>query len=142
MFAGPEYASYVALCRELRLERALQDGDFVDDGVRPGVQVCGVTVAPGVMWHGGVWIPRLDQWLAMLEEAGADQVLVERVEPNDDYGPGGYICFTVEDGHDGLSRLKPEYEGGWPGFYALCRPTPEEAAAQLWRAVTGRTVPA
>jgi hypothetical protein len=150
MFDGPECASYIALMRELRLPREFDDGDYYTAPVPVS------PIAPDgfevLIWvdlyrwpratEESVWLPRLDQWLGMLEEAGADQVLIEHVEPHDDYGPGGYICFTLEEGHDGLSREKPDYEDGWHGFYALCRPTREEAAARLWMAVTGRTVPA
>jgi hypothetical protein len=125
VFEGPEYESYLALCRELRLERALQDGDFVDDGVRPGVQMCGVTVAPGVMWHGGVWLPRLDQWLTMLEDS---------VPPWDGAAPWvgvalrrhGRVWFATDLGLEGR-------EG-----YSRSGDSPEEAMARLWIAVTGK----
>lgn len=112
MFDGPEHASYIALCRELRLERELRDGDFVAlPYAGREVHVCGVSVAPGVMEHGGVWLPRLDQWLAMLEAAGADAVALIS-------SGGSYIVKAHAAEADG--------------------PTREEAAARLWLAVTGR----
>src|SRR5215831_3633976 len=74
MFEGPEYESYIALCRELRLEHIFGQADwaFVED---PESENGGVVTTRLV--HEGeragdtvVWLPRLDQWLAMLEEAG------------------------------------------------------------------------
>jgi hypothetical protein len=148
MFEGPEYESYIKLCRELRLERMFEKGDalarpfnvLAEDkvsgtGLRPvdiewGIRVYGPDeqhevgdqAAPPAL----IWLPRLDQWLAMLEEAGAGDwmtFLKHGSWPEPGYQP----TITYE--------LRCQNRQDWS-----IAPTREEAAARLWVAVTGRLV--
>lgn len=143
MFDTPAYASYIQLCRELNLtkERA-EPGDIAliwlhhDDP--PWVSAGGAWYSEkgfsshGGHWHrdvlgkqgdGGIWLPRLDQWLTMLEEAGV--LNVRFVFPNET-SLGNRL---VRDGDCLAPRMNP-------GATAA---TNEEIAARLWMAVTGRT---
>lgn len=127
MFATPEYASYVQLCRELRLEREFDDGDYYTAPVPVSV------IAPEgfevLIWVGlfrlphatedCIWLPRLDQWLATLEEAGVKALAFIGIP-----GEEGWICQPYTEPHEGRG------------------PTREEACARLWMAVTGRAVTA
>jgi hypothetical protein len=127
LFSGPEYASYIALCRELRLERDLQEGDwYFHESLRPDQEEGWVLLAAGDERAESfeVWLPRLDQWLAMLEEAGADCPEFDR---------------ETTTGHYVLRRGMPDE---WGHSQYGTGQTREEAAARLWRAVTGRTGPA
>lgn len=132
MFSGPEYASYVALCRELRLEREFTAGDFYAAPVPVSV------IAPEgfevLIWvdlfrlphatQDCAWLPRLDQWLAMLEEAGVESVTIQLAWTNpEDPGEKEYVAFDAWDVPD-ADDLR-NYTSR------------EEAAAQLWVAVTG-----
>lgn len=125
MFEGPEHEPYLALCREMRLERNLGEGDYY------GQFYSGEMVAS--LWDGSVladeaawWLPRLDQWLAMLGAAGVRNI---GFWTGDDYAKCG-----------ALLQVSP-YEGWDPGDLETAS-TREEAAARLWCALTGRTVPA
>ena len=127
MFNTPEHKSYIALCRDLWLERQFEEGDwyaYVDDGpIRNGQKV--------VAWFDEVsevnaagpdafWLPRLDQWLGMLEEAGEDDVQIQR-------------CGN---------QMEPLYHAaGRRGNPVRVSngPTREEACARLWMAVNART---
>lgn len=129
MFKAPEYASYRYLCRELRLERDLESGDLYHES---NALVDKVHIYAPVVWpphsrvtlprgneaEGTVWLPRLDQWLAMLEEAGyADFYLYIR-------RPGTWSASCG----DWCDNPRFEAEG----------PSREEAVARLWMAVVGR----
>src|SRR5262249_40412619 len=125
MFDAPEYESYIALCRELRLEHIFGQADwaFVED---PESESGGV-VTTRLIFEGEragdtvVWLPRLDQWLAMLEEAGVAMVqFVSRPL----YRNPGYQIIAIAPGQEPPMPLQ-----------ALTR---EEAAARLWMAVTKR----
>jgi len=115
VFEGPEYASYIALCRGLRLEHRIMAGDCCiwakGDDRQPGIW-WGMSPEPG-LW---IWLPRLDQWLAMLEEAGVQ-----------------WVSFAPT----------PQWTAAWTDADAWLKdaeaPTREEAAARLWMAVTGWT---
>jgi hypothetical protein len=127
MFEGPEYESYIKLCRELRLERELQEGDWLVYETGPGdplvtpehwlsgdpVEACRLTPSDIL------WLPRLDQWLAMLEEAGLTEVTLRRNDV-------GYWALGENDvAHQWGSSPATD--------------TPEEATACLWVAVTRPT---
>jgi hypothetical protein len=117
MFAGEEYASYIALCRELRLALPWiwRSGDWYE--FRGRVNLVPVTSEPAAYLAGlGVLpeatpLPRLDQWLAMLEEAGEDTVVL------------------VKDDRWGRSA-----QTGKPGRPPWA-PTYEEVVARLWMSV-------
>jgi len=72
-----------------------------------------------------IWLPRLDQWLAMLEEAGVHD-----------------IGFWTGDGYAkcGVLLQVTPYEG-WDFGDLETASTPEEAAARLWLAVTQKSPP-
>lgn len=138
MFDAPAYASYIALCRELNLTKdRAEPGDIAliwlhhDDP--PWVSAGGEWYSEqGFSAHGGhwrrdvlgkegdgdIWLPRLDQWLTMLEEAGVLGVDLEKLG----------ACYFATDHTPGTDR-----EG-----YTRVGDTREEAAAHLWMAVTGR----
>jgi hypothetical protein len=131
LFDGPEYASYIALCRELRLERTIEPGDWSADFgdvfmEEPALQVhvarppgtASVTLPRDTLAITSIWLPRLDQWLAMLEEAGADCPEFDR---------------ETTTGHYVLRRGMPDE---WGHSQYGTGPTREEAAARLWVIVT------
>lgn len=124
--SGPEHASYVALCRELRLERerGFELGDWwvwltledppilVDEGFLRTVFA---------LIDLQIWIPRLDQLLAMLEVAGVRDVGFWAFDDRTKCG-----VLTAGD-FDGISYGDLE-----------TAPTREEAALRLWMAVSER----
>ena len=135
MFEGEAHRSYVQLCRELRLQRErVEPGDLalVAYGPdRPAVADPGAWnhVPSGFTAHGGryregdVWLPRLDQWVQLLAEAGCQDIGFWS-------GPDFGKCGVLTPGDfDGISYADLE-----------TAPTREEAAARLWMSVTGRTV--
>lgn len=137
-FAGPAHKSYIALCRELRLEREIREGDWwVDD--LDGKVKCGSSMSEYLRNQPAmqmlpqrpdvVWVPTLADWLSMLEEAGYADVRIFR-EPFPTISPPWY---TARRG-----RIAANDFTGEPA----CGPTREEAVAKLWMAVTGRTVTA
>jgi hypothetical protein len=134
MFDGPEYESYIALCRELRLERSLELGDWYAhsevDLQHP--LVLGwreqLIIGPITEWT-WVWLPRLDQWLMMLEEAGWMEV---RFSPSAYLMDESPVFWRVEG--SGIDR---RYNVHTTVEYTDLR-TREEAAARLWMAVAGR----
>jgi hypothetical protein len=128
MFAGPEYASYVQLCRELLLERELQQGDFYVE-FQDALRLASVHVYAPVVWpskspvvvprgspaKGTVWLPRLDQWLAMLEGIGVRLMAFEPLPPDEDHATETWNCAARGVLGVGVTR--------------------EEAAARLWMAL-------
>lgn len=150
-FASPEYASYVALCGELKLERKFQWGDwywFEGDHIRQpwsklnlAERQCDYDQMPDdstIGDHGDAriddkddytvkwtWLPSLADWLEMLEEAGITTMTFVR-------GQLGY----------GISIRQPDWQIYVPDIVVL-KPTREEAAARLWLAVVKpiQTVP-
>lgn len=78
----------------------------------------------------GLWLPRLDQWLAMLEEAGHPEISFEDMRKTGGPKPGWWAT-TAEYTPMGRGNMNPGIG-----------PTREEAAARLWCAVTGRMVTA
>lgn len=101
------------LCGDLWLLRVFEYGDwFVDADRFPGRAFVsmGIDVAKGA-----VWLPRLDQWLAMLEEADVKRTCC--------YGDRE-VGYRYEGDHKSATTRG---EG----------PTREEACARLWRAVIG-----
>ena len=132
LFAGPEYASYIALCRALRLEREFEVGDWAlriitKDGSRTARYL--MTSDAVAIWPAAeemmVWLPRLDQWLAMLEMAGFPYVQIER------FGRRKYVCAVASAGEE-PPHDHTRSAGSWL--------TREEACARTWCAVTGRQV--
>lgn len=128
MFEGLEYASYIALMRELRMgegTRMCRMGDwYVDANDEPrciGWHPERQAFVEGVL----VWLPRLDQWLDMLEEAGVPDV---GFWSGEGFGKCGILC---PGDFDGISYADLETAS-----------TREEACARLWLATTGRTVEA
>lgn len=118
MFDGPEHASYIALCRELRVP--------FDSHDEPSLKGSWFEARPGDIFLAGesdpdagsayptekcVLLPRLDQWLAMLEEVS------------------GHVFMLERDGDVYEATLG---EGSWVGGNG---PTREEAVARLWMAL-------
>lgn len=145
MFEGPEHASYIELCRALGLEREYEEGDYAAwrGGPEESWQVLLIDAVRGHVGHrarlgygpGGladsVWLPRLDQWLAMLEDEpdGCDVATIRksmRMDEAKEHYVGVIFAAT--------STNRPDIEPVWV-------PTREEAAAKLWMAVTGREEP-
>ena len=136
MFDGPEHQSYIALCRELMLERKLEEGDWFVLGQHTTAFVWSALITatawndhfhnipePGIARP--IWLPRLDQWLAMLEEAGQPDIAFERTLA------GRWECGRpIPEGDGRTIELVPT---------SGLKHTREEAAARLWMAVTGRT---
>lgn len=127
MFDSPEYASYVALCRELRLEREYEKGDYYTAPVPVS------TIAPDgyevLVWislyrlpnanEECTWLPRLDQWLDLLEEEGYATI---------------EFCARAIDMERYLYGAHPDNMASFTGWLS----SREEAAARLWMAVVGR----
>src|SRR5262245_23838343 len=158
MFDGPEHASYIAFCRALRLEREFEDGDafwwpgggrgewdagtyvYHDTASDEGVQPEGPTATSRV------WLPRLDQLLTMLEEAGQDDVgFVKGSFQVNPFNPPPQppevpVVDGMQHGYCMAWTTPDSYEGGWDTGPVY--PIREEAALRLWLAVTGRQVPA
>jgi hypothetical protein len=148
MFDGPEYEPYIALCRELRLEREFEECDHYAafwnpwEGSAPPPKVTTWTNAKqdwsaARTWFDRgstsardvVWLPRLDQWLTMLEEAGWMEV---RFSPSAYLMDESPVFWRIEG--SGIDR---RYNVHTTVEYTDLR-TREEAAARLWMAVTGR----
>lgn len=153
MFDTEPYQEYVTLCRELRLERDFEEGDWYaayDDLEVLGVYIRLVTedAMPGfstVAWSEVRWLPRLDQWLSKLEEAGVRNVAFQTLSPTESSpfeelgGPLRPIILPPDAPRYGCIDLNQigDVKRAWP--YGACR---EEACARLWLAVTGRVVTA
>lgn len=120
LFDGPEYASYRDLTvrhPELVVECECRLAWLKSCGCIPGAcPWCGDT---------GQRPKRLDELLAMLEEAGAEEVAFQR--DSQDWGAGDAPSCDWDGALEWL--ISPIYA-----------PTREEAAARLWMAVTGREV--
>jgi hypothetical protein len=122
-FSQPVYASYVALCRELKLERTrdavgkltFRYGDWV---YHPHmIQIWeGPWVGEGEDY---IWLPSLSDWLEMLEEIGLEDFRYLRTIP------GGRV-HIVAGFMTGSPFTGEEFADG---------DTPEEAAARLWMEV-------
>lgn len=126
MFNGPEYERYRQLCRELQLERKFEDGDWFWWPGRtfrePGVYLS----MPTDSWHGGwdytidgwpgqaVWLPRLDQWIAMTA----------------DLLGGSEVGLDLQAQRIGALKLAGGYAPRDPNADAW---TMEEYAAHLWQ---------
>lgn len=138
MFEGEEYRSYIQLCRELRLPSVYwRQGDLqwnprANPDAWPGqiVVISDRESAESASMAGNrevVWLPRLDQWLSMLEEAGVQSIRCMwhgRVAPSD--------RVRIE-----ATRIDSVMDVVTWDCYG---PTREEAAARLWMSVTGRMV--
>ena len=135
MFEDPEYASYIRLMREVRLERKAEAGDWFlsfDPATEPtgfDLRLCnddggGCWGAPEPLADGWqvIWVPRLDQWLSKLEEAG--------------YATVEFVARAI-DMERYLYGAHPEDMDRFTGWLD----SREEAAARLYCAVTGRQVP-
>jgi hypothetical protein len=110
-FTAPAYTSYLSLCRELRLEREWTNGDwFALDGayVHHTTSLDDAREDPE-----SIWVPRLADWLDILEEVGIDSVTIERI--NHVWFARGFDA----NGHGGM----------------LGGSTREEALARLWMSV-------
>ena len=128
MFDGPEYEPYIRLCRELRFERKWQVGDYVSV-TEHGTFACGIVAGSDRPTGNGdpVWLPRLDQLLAMLEEVGVAEIAFEQY-PDAPHEP--WACCPVREVDVGVHMIYALSEFTFLGF------TREEAAARLWCAVT------
>lgn len=120
-FSRPEYASYVALCRELKLKRAFQSGDWLEiryartglaDGFTTGVWGSGYDDWPDDSSAPVIWLPALSDWLEMLATIGNFYAWVEIHWEGDEW------AISVGPHHN-------------KGRFAMA-PTREEAAARLW----------
>src|SRR5215471_15945513 len=134
MFEGPESASYIALCRELQLQRVkFEPGDWCTFDVGGGssgpylIELDDEGASTDFVHprnHGRyIWLPRLDQWLAMLEEAYAAKWKEATAGP----------CRPGQARKMALDMLAVASE-------RFPRESIEEIAARLWCAVTGRAV--
>lgn len=129
-FSGPEYASYIALCRELRLEREFERGDWFwlpsSSAILGGgkIDLCDEerTLSYYARDEDWIWLPRLDQWLVKLEEMGWTGVFISLL------AGGGYVA----EGQQGMEDEAPVGRGS----------TREEAVLRLYCAVTGQEVKA
>jgi hypothetical protein len=135
MFEGPEYASYRDLCRELRLPHEFEEGDcFLDDkperligdAIYPAEvtepRIDGMAVGWEDVERAGeysVWLPRLDQWYALIRQTWAR-------------GGGPSICLYGDD-EVGYACESDDRSITMRGKGK----TPEEAAARLCVAVAG-----
>ncbi len=145
MFEGSEHASYIALCRELALEREWQPGDwylYIPQGPHaPPDRLECVTVSDagpmrlleGLAHRQTIWLPLLHQLVALLDEAGESCV--------------GFCAIETEAAH--RARLAgQDYDG--PTMDRYCgrvdedglavnstAPTHEEAAARWWAVLVG-----
>ncbi len=121
MFEGEAHRSYLALGRDLRLEREFEEGDWYlydlpgDPGDKPALVTDNSLTGPRLARGRYVWLPLLHQWIGMLREVGVDAVVL------------------VYDARWGWSAQidRPVFPPAWT-------PTPEEAAARLWAVLTGR----
>src|SRR6266568_7015509 len=124
-FSKAKYASYIQLCRELRLKRPGQAGDwfqFYDLGVDPPETVLElIDKHPGTPWWGeqfsdegeAIWLPTLADWLEMLEVAGVLSVELSGAW-NEDYENGTRCYIATWRTRDAIGSTR------------------EEAAARLW----------
>lgn len=142
MFDAPEYRSYIALCRELRLKREFDWGDwFVDIDswsprgpslVYPDARQVGDRIQTRLTEtrtnRTVIWLPRLDQWLVILEEALA--LSYRRTAGSD---PPQFLARSGWARRQALTMLQVRAEH-YPD-----EPV-EEASARLWMAVVGREV--
>lgn len=124
VFEGEKYASYIALMRELRLEREFEDGDWLIDSAGFVGLYYGASISYGDEPKDAVWLPRLDQWLSLLEAAGERDICFSQGHP--DALPDEWCCGTSD-----------HWEGGF--IYTGNAPTREEAAARCWLSATGRS---
>lgn len=132
MFDTEAHRPYLALMRELRLEREVEQGDWIEVASLDGLRSIQVRRAPGrqVGRTGAVWLPRLDQWLVMLEEALASPY--RRTAGGD---PPAFLAGSNWARRQALGMLQVRAEH-------CPDESIEEAAARLWLAVTGRAVTA
>jgi hypothetical protein len=101
---GQASESYIALCREAKLQREYQEGDLHWESVYVSgngeIQLCTETCfhpQPGEQW---VWIPRLDQLLRLIESEGWEWSI-------NTYGSGqqGHAVVWKSDGSVNPKRL-------------------------------------
>lgn len=132
-FSRPEYASYVALCRELALARIIRFGDWYE---LAGAVSCSVENWEGHSTNEAlVWLPSLSDWLEMLETVSVRAIEL-RYWTSDVGGPDGFPQgFLLTGTPSSLRQAGP----GQPWLPQPTRtvdaPTREEAAARLWMAV-------
>lgn len=147
-FSAPEYASYVALCRELRLRREFQEGDIVWVDLEDGPETIGISIVSARDAETGVksgadftWLPQLADWLEMLQENGIAWMVLGRRRGSTHYRrrPDGSYDMVGKDSSGYV--IRPSRGVGDPdaweeetGQYQ----TLEETAARLWMKVTGR----
>lgn len=132
------HVSYIILCRELRLEREFEEGDWYAFAVPTSAEWPTALFThragpdPRQLHRTGnycAWLSRLDQWIRLLQEA------TERC----DFALVGFNETT------GPLAVRFRYRAEWDWWQAgedrhaeAVGDTPEEAAARLWMAVTGR----
>ncbi len=118
----PEFEPrYLALCRELRLEREIRAGDCIEPGVwqRLSTGVAAVTmpsrglVAPALC----TWLPQLADWVELLQRDDPRR----RYEGRDDL----VLCWLADIAAHGLEAAE----------FADDPPSPELAAASLYLVV-------
>lgn len=113
-FSRPEYASYVQLCRELRVPRVLANGDWYN--VENGPVYVTVYKSPYPASSRAIWLPSLADWLEMLEEAGITSVGFDR--------------------DDSKTWIVGEDDRPFPEARIGVASTREEAAGRLWMQLT------
>lgn len=139
--SAPEYESYVALCRELRLpfpdDEAWQRGS-VFEGDPGDLFFAGEQSAEGGQWptQEAVFVPRLDQLLAMLEGEGVEfvEIGVAWVAPDEALAELAAEGAATKTFYAFDATNHPDSDG------RIECPVREEAALRLWMAVTGRVV--
>lgn len=110
--ADPERDPYLALCREIGMTHKLVAGDWYWSPPPRGYVACCHGFKLRTSWQQAdlIWLPRLDQWLAMLEGAGFLEINIWRTSA------GWQMSASKAD----------RWLASGP-----C-PAPEEAAGRLW----------
>jgi hypothetical protein len=149
-FSRPEYASYVALCRELKLAHKFERGDSVyyaagtDPSSRESVTVwinCDEDSYPESAETDdmAIWLPSLSDWLEMLEAIRFGRVKFDnqRLAELGVLNPENLGPWSALGDRDDFRTAPANPNFVIAGAWAYgCGPTREEAAARLWMAVT------
>lgn len=109
-FSRPEYSSYVALCRELRLEHELVDGEqYVEPDEAPETRCVGCENEYGYEpSKDAVWLPQFSEWFVRLLSRGVGRIEIELLHPKytvNGVGPSGPKSGTGATSEEAIARL-------------------------------------